>query len=514
MNLTEITLDGETLGASALWSFAKQALNPNAQFKIYVTKAALAKVAAASRYVEKIMSSEKLIYSINTGFGDFRNVRIKDSELRELQRNILLSHSCGVGPAFGRDIVMAMWILRLNTLCRGNSGIRPETFQRIIHMLEAGIIGVVPSRGSVGASGDLAPSAHASLALIGEGECSVPVDGVFKSMAARDALQLKKLEPALLGPKEGLCLINGTQTTTALAIKAWHEGSLALKSANLALAMSIEGFRASHDILHRGVIDGRNHPGVKNCATEVTQWLQPLFASEISKSHENCGEVQDPYSFRCGPQVHGAVADELKRAEEILNREINSSSDNPLLFPESNEAISGGNFHAIFTARVSDNLASALSTLASISERRMAQFMDSKASRLPTFLINNGGLNSGLMMVHVTAAALVSECKSLSFPASVDSIPTNNDREDHVSMGPIAGVKACQVAEHCKMVLAIELLAASQAIDLLRPLKTSNALEGAHKKIRSRVSFIDKDRSFTPDIEAIKELIDQQELFV
>lgn len=512
MNLTEITLDGETLDASTLWSFAKQALNPNAQFKIKVTETALKRVGAAATYVKNIMSSEKLIYSINTGFGDFRNVRIKDSELRDLQRNILLSHSCGVGPAFERDIVMAMWILRLNTLCRGNSGIRPEIFQKIIHMLEAGIIGIVPSRGSVGASGDLAPSAHASLALIGEGQCTIPVDGSFRSMSAADALRLKKLEPAVLGPKEGLCLINGTQTTTALAIKAWYEGSSALKNANLALAMSIEGFRASHHILHKGVIEGRNHPGVRKCADDISKWLSPLFASEVSKSHEDCGEVQDPYSFRCGPQVHGAVADELQRAEEVINREINSSSDNPLVFPESSEAISGGNFHAIFTARVSDSLASALSTLASISERRMAQLMDSKSSRLPTFLINNGGLNSGLMMVHVTSAALVSECKSLSFPASVDSIPTNNDREDHVSMGPIAGIKACQIADHCKTVIAIELLAAAQAVDLLRPLKTSPALEAAHKKIRSRVPFIDKDRSFTPDIEAIKELIDRQEL--
>ncbi len=507
----KITLDGESLDPAKVWQFAARALDPKAQFKIELAPNSKERINAAASFVAEIINGDRAVYGINTGFGNFAEVRVEHSELLNLQRNIILSHACGVGEPLSRDLVMAMWILRLNTACRGNNGIRLSTIEGIISFLEKGILAEVPSRGSVGASGDLCPSAHATLAIIGEGFCTAPIDGEIKRVSVSEALKVFNLKALTLGPKEGLSLLNGTQTTTALAIKAWSEGTTLLRTANLGAAMMIEGLRGSHQIVHDGVLESRNHPGTLKCGNEIKKWLGT--STEISESHKNCSRVQDAYSLRCAPQVHGAISDELDHAEEVLRREINASTDNPLVFADIKETVSGGNFHALYTARVSDALASALTSLANISERRMAQAMDKETSGLPTFLIKNGGLHSGFMMAQTTAAALVSEAKTQSFPASVDSIPTNGDREDHVSMGPGAGFKALQVASLARNVLAIELFAAAQALDMLAPLKSSAAIQKIHATIRKKVAYLEKDRILSTDMKAIEELISSGELF-
>jgi histidine ammonia-lyase len=313
-----------------------------------------------------------------------------------------------------------------------------------------------------------------------------------------------------LHAKEGLGLINGTQTTTSLALKAWFDGSHLLKHANLAAAFSIEALRGSHKIFDPKIAVARNHQGAIKCAEEISSWIAGT--TEVSRSHENCGRVQDPYSLRCAPQVHGAIWEALDWSERILKNEINSSTDNPLVFADDETSLSGGNFHALYTARVSDNLASALTTLASISERRTALLMSKEISLLPAFLTPNGGLNSGFMMAQVTAAALVSESKTLSFPASVDSIPTSDDREDHVSMGVGAGIKLQQIVQNLAHVLSIEILAAAQAIDLLRPLKTSTRLERVHSLIRKSVSKLERDRNLSIDFKNLSTLIEGEHL--
>ena len=506
----KLVLDGETLDPQMAWSFSRAALNPGTQFKIEILPAALQRIQKASEYVTEVARGSKAVYGINTGFGKFAEVAISADKLDTLQRNLILSHACGVGPDLGRDITMAMWVLRLNTFCRGNSGVKPETVAAIIRCIEAGVLPIIPSRGSVGASGDLAPSAHATLLLIGEGEASIPDGKGFKKVAASEALAKVGIKALKLGPKEGLSLINGTQLTTALAIKTWSEGMNLVQHANLALAMSLEGLRASHSVFSEKILLARRHPGALACGQDVAEWIGG--DTEISTSHADCGQVQDPYSLRCAPQVHGCVWDELQRATQVLKDEINSSTDNPLLFPEDQSSVSGGNFHAIFTARVSDTLAASLTVLGSISERRIALAMSPKSSRLPAFLTKDGGLNSGFMMAQVTAAALVSEAKALSHPASVDSIPTSDDREDHVSMGPAAGLKAVQIAENIRGVIAIELMSAAQALDLLAPLKSSARIQSALKMIRARVPTLENDRILSRDIESLSNLIQNQEL--
>ncbi len=509
----KFVIDGEHLKPRSLWHFVAQHANvTKPQFKIEIANAAQNKVKLAAQYVERVVQEGKPVYGINTGFGKFAEVSISIEQLAELQNNLILSHACGVGPLLSREQVMGMWLLRLNTLARGNSGIRLETINRIVTLLEAGVLACIPSKGSVGASGDLAPSAHAVLTLLGEGQCTMPHDGKMVTLSAKEALSKLGLKPLVLAPKEGLALINGTQTTTILATQAWYNGIRLLESANCAAALSIEGLRGTHKIAHPKIAQLRNHPGAVHCAAQIRSWLDG--ASEVAQSHANCGRVQDPYSLRCAPQVHGAIFDELMHAELVLEREMNSSTDNPLLIPEDHLSLSGGNFHAIYTARVSDALSSALTTLGTISERRIALFMNKESSLLPHFLTENGGLNSGFMMAQVTAAALVSECKSLSFPASVDSIPTSGDKEDHVSMGPIAGQKAVQIAENLHSVLAIEFLCGAQALSLLAPLKPAVKLQGIYKKIRAHVPKLERDRILSTDFDQIITMIRQGEFLL
>lgn len=505
-----LTLGDMQLSPSTLWQFARRALDPTKRQAIEYDSQALQRMQRAAKMVAKLVAAEEPVYGINTGFGHFANVVIAPERLIELQMNIVRSHCCGVGDLLPRDVVLAMWLIDLNTICRGNSGLRVETMEAIAGILEAGILACVPSQGSVGASGDLAPAAHAALTLLGEGRCTMPQGDTFVELPAAEALRRAGLAPVRLGPKEGLSLVNGTMLTTALATKVWYEGRYLVEMANLAAAMTIEALGGSRMLCSEQVTQAHGHPGTAECGRQLADWLGE--GSELSAQHAESQWIQDPYSLRCAPQVHGAAWEEFQTSESVLQREMNAAADNPLVFPEEMTALCCGNFHAIYPARVCDRVASALTTLANISERRISQAMRAPRGHLPTFLVRDGGVNSGFMMAQVTAAALVSEAKSLSFPASVDSIPTNLLQEDHVSMGPIAGMKASRIVDNLRRVLAIELLAAAQAIDLQRPRTASPRLEEVHARIRQFVPPVEQDRTLSEDIELIAQKIQEREL--
>lgn len=491
---------------------ALAALDPNVSMKIEIASTAAQRIADAAEMVEAIVSKSTPTYGVNTGFGHFANVMIPRAKVVDLQYNIVRSHCCGVGRSLSRDLVLSMWLIGLHTICLGRSGVRRSTLDAIIQILERGVLALVPSRGSVGASGDLAPLAHAVRALLGEGRCTISDGSGFIELPAEQALRHVAATRVSLGPKEGLSLVNGTHLTTALAVKAWYEGRDLLKIANLSAAMSMAAVGASRSFLHTDLLRAHRHPGTLSCGRQLAAHLD-VDTSEPATVTPN-GWIQDPYSFRCAPQIHGAVWEEMQRAEDVLRDEINASTDNPLLFPESGNVLSGGNFQAIYVARVGDALSSALTTLASICERRISQIMDGKRYGLPTFLVGDGGVNSGFMMAQVTAAALVSECKSLSHPASVDSIPTNCDQEDHVSMGPIACYKALEIVEKLRYVLAIELLVAAQALDLAPGRRCPLNIARVHSRIRQLVPFLDTDRSLSEDIELIARQIELRRILI
>ncbi|MBN1587935.1 MAG: histidine ammonia-lyase [Pirellulales bacterium] len=506
----KISLGRATLSPLMLWESARRALTPNNRFIIEYSGEGLRRIRAAADFLAKLVDAEEPVYGVNTGFGHFANTVIPPEKIVELQYNLVRSHCCGVGEPLPRDLVMAMWLINLNTICQGHSGVRVETMEAVARILEAGILGCVPSQGSVGASGDLAPSAHATLAALGEGQCTMPRGDEFVELPAAEAIRQAGVKPVELGPKEGLSLMNGTALTTALGVKAWYEGSYLLEVANLAAAMSIEALGGARTICAEETLQAHGHPGTIHCGRALAAWLGG--SSGLARLHLDRYQVQDPYSLRCAPQVHGAIWDELQRSGTVLEREINATTDNPLLFPEEMTSNCCGNFHAIYPARVNDCLASALTTLASISERRINLAMRAPRGHLHTFLIDNGGVNSGFMMAHVTAAALVSESKSLSFPASVDSIPTSLNQEDHVSMGPIAGTKVNRIVENLRRVLAIELLAAAQAFFLLRPRRSAPKLAEVYLRIREFVPPLEKDRNLSNDIELIAEKIHSREI--
>lgn len=506
MSTHTIVLDGESLTVNSLWEAARGAVDAQAGFDIQLDGKAKAAIAAAEAFLHELAHSGQTVYGVNTGFGFFARTRISHEDIAKLQHNIIISHSVGVGELLPRDLVMGMWLIMLNSICRGHRGVSLHNVEHIVKTLNAGLLADVPARGSVGASGDLAPMAHAVLALLGEGGASLPQQGGFASVSAKSALDTLGFQPIQLGPKEGLALINGTQLTSAMAAKLIWEGKRLLDTANLIASLMIEAMRASHAFLSPVLMEEQRHEGAAACAKAIREWIGG--ETEISESHHDCDRVQDPYSIRCIPQVHGMVWEELEQARSIIDLEVNATTDNPILFPEENEVIHGGNFHAIYAARVCDRVGMALATLANMSERRIHMAMKHDKSGLPNFLIaEDGGLNSGLMMAQTTAAALVSECKSLSFPASVDSIPTNNDQEDHVSMGPVAGLKALKVLENARYVLAIELLAAAQGLDLLTPLKTSARLEAAKARLRQAIPMLKQDRFLGEDLEKAAKII-------
>jgi len=506
-----ITLDGGPLEPADLFMWASTANDPSVRLTVEFAPEARARVSECAAFVDRLLADGGPVYGLNTGFGHFAERPVPADRLEDLQVNLIRSHACAVGDDLPRDIVQAMWILRLNTLCQGRSGIRLATMDSIVRLLREGVLACVPSRGSVGASGDLAPNAHAVLPLLGEGECTRPnpaSDG-FERVSGAEALSGIGLDPLRLAPREGLALVNGTQLTTALAVKALARALHLWVTANVATALTMEAVGGAFSILEDLVL-ATHHPGTQVAGRQMAGWLEG--STHLHGAAKDERFIQAPYCLRCAPQVHGAVWEELERGRSVLREESRVISDNPLLFPERNEVYSCGNFHAIYPARVSDALASAMTTLGSISERRVNLMMDEKLSGMPRFLVAEGGLNSGMMMLQVTAAALVSECRSLSMPASVDSIPTNCDREDHVSMGPIAGFKAIQIAEHLERIIAIELLAGAQALDLRNHIPLTCRIKRIQRRIRVRVPFLVEDRVLAPDIAVMVEMIRRGEV--
>jgi histidine ammonia-lyase len=459
--------------------------------------AAMNRVAAAAASVERIVASGETVYGINTGFGSLANTRIPDDRLAELQRNLILSHSAGLGEPLPRHVTRLMIVLKVLGLGRGHSGVRPAIIDALQALLDRDAMPLIPGRGSVGASGDLAPLAHLIAALMGHGN----IDLAGEIMPASAALEKLGTQPLELGPKEGLALINGTQASTAIALDALFIGERVFAAALAAGAISVDALKGSAKPFDPRLSQLRGQPGQIRVAAEIAALLQ---GSEILASHGRCGRVQDPYSFRCQPQVMGAALDLLANAARTLTIEAAAVTDNPILFPDSNEAVSGGNFHAQPVAFAADIIAIAMCEVGSMSERRTAVLIDPKMSGLPPFLVEDSGVNSGLMIPHVTAAALVSENKSLAHPASVDSIPTSAGQEDHVSMAPIAALKAAKIARNAAGVVAVELIAAAQGVDHHAPLKTSARLQEVHAKVRAITPHFTADRYWADDMAALQ----------
>ena len=437
------------------------------------------------------------VYGVNTGFGLLANTAIPADRLAELQTNLILSHSAGLGEPLPRHVTRLMIVLKLLGLGRGYSGVRPLVIDALQALLDRDAMPVIPSQGSVGASGDLAPLAHLIAALMGEGGSTSPAT-FFPARKALDKLGMKPLE---LGPKEGLALINGTQASTAIALDALFMAERVFAAAIAAGALSVDALKGSAKPFDPRISALRGQPGQIRVAAAIADFLD---GSEILASHGRCGKVQDPYSFRCQPQVMGASLDLLANAARTLTIEAGAVTDNPIVFPDEDSAISGGNFHAQPVAFAADTIAMAICEIGSISERRTAVLVDPKMSGLPAFLTDDPGINSGLMIPQVTAAALVSENKSLAFPASVDSIPTSAGQEDHVSMAPIAARKACQIARNAAGVIAVELIAAAQGIDCHAPLKTSAKLQAVHAKVRAISPRLESDRYWSDEMAALQ----------
>ena len=468
--------------------------------RIELDPAARTGISAALNAVRSIIDEDRTAYGINTGFGLLAQTRIPSEQLEQLQRNLVLSHSAGVGGFLPVSVVRLIMSLKVLSLARGYSGVRPEVIDTLIAVHNAGLVPAIPSKGSVGASGDLAPLAHMALALLGEGQMLREGDIV----PAADALAEVGIAPLTLAPKEGLALLNGTQVSTALALAALFQCERLFSAAVVGGALSTDALKASKAPFDRRIHEARGQPGqIRIAAT----YLALLEDSEIMESHVNCGRVQDPYSLRCQPQVMGACLDLMNNAARTLVIEANAATDNPLIFPDSGDVISGGNFHAEPVAFAADTLALAIAEIGALSERRTAIMVDPKMSGLPAFLVDHSGLNSGFMIAQVTAAALASENKSLAHPASVDSLPTSANQEDHVSMATFAGHRLLEMVQNSVYIVAIELLAAAQGIDFNAPHKTSPVLKDMHQEIRAAVPFYDRDRQFSPDIESIAALV-------
>jgi histidine ammonia-lyase len=448
--------------------------------------------------VRRVVSSGETSYGINTGFGAFANRQISAEQAEQLQYNLVRSHTCGVGPALPDTLVRRIMLLKANSLAVGCSGIRPLVVETLLGLLNAGVVPVIPSQGSVGASGDLAPLAHLALALIGEGEANLGGEPLRNG----EVLDAAGLAPVTLQPKEGLALLNGTQVSAALALEGYRLGRLLLETAIVAGSLSVEGLAGSFAPFDPRIHEARGLPGQIRVAEDFRALLT---ASEINASHKDCDRVQDPYAVRCMPQVFGAVADTLDHAARVLETESNGVSDNPLVFGD--EVLSGGNFHAEPVGFVADFMGIAVAELASMSERRIDLLARRVNPKLNLFLAAEPGLESGFMIAHVTSAALASENKTMAHPASVDSIPTSAGQEDHVSMAPWAGRKLLNICDNTATILAIELLAATQAIDAQRPLKTSEPLEAVYERIRAVVPPVSGDRRLDRETGALRNAV-------
>lgn len=494
-----IQIDGRSMDLASLLEVALKrvsvAIDPNA----------MGQVARARAFVERLAGEGRPVYGVTTGFGKFSEVSISADAAAELQRNLIRSHACGVGKPFDTATVRAIMLLRANALSRGYSGVAPATLQLLVDMLNMGVHPVIPEQGSVGASGDLCPLAHLVLVMLGEGRAEF--GGELQDGAS--ALRNAGLAPIILGAKEGLALINGTQMMNAVGALTLAQVQIIAKTADITAALSNEALRGTDAAYDPRIQQLRAYPGQAGVAGNLRRLLE---GSEIRQSHRDCSKVQDAYSLRCVPQVHGASREAIRHIASILDTEMNSVTDNPLLFPEDGDVISGGNFHGQPLALALDYLGIAVAEWANISERRIERLLNPALSGLPAFLTSEGGLNSGMMIAQYTAAALVSENKVLAHPASVDSIPTSANQEDHVSMGSIAARKARTMALHTAHVLAIEAMAAAQGIEFLKPLAPARGTGAAYRIVRSVVPPLEQDRVLYEDIDRLTELITEGRL--
>ncbi|PIF90287.1 histidine ammonia-lyase [Acidovorax sp. 62] len=459
---------------------------------------ALAGMQAAQAVVQRIVDEDQVVYGINTGFGKLASTKIAHDRLAELQRNLVLSHSVGTGDALPDGVVRLILATKAVSLARGHSGIRPAIVDALLALANANVLPVIPAKGSVGASGDLAPLAHLSCVLIGEGQAKV--NGQVVSGA--EAMRSIGLQPFVLGPKEGLALLNGTQVSTALALAGLFGAENVLAAGLVAGCLSLEAIKGSVKPFDARIHEARGQLGQIAVAAAVRGLLE---GSEIDPSHPNCGRVQDPYSIRCVPQVMGACLDNLQHAARVLRIEANAASDNPLVFTDTGEVISGGNFHAEPVAFAADIIALAVAEIGAISERRMALLLDTGLSGLPAFLIRDSGVNSGFMIAQVTAAALAAENQCLANPSSVTSLPTSANQEDHVSMATYGARRLADMVNNAAVVVGVEAMAAAQGMEFDRSLKSSPLIEAQFAAIRQRVSFLEQDRYLAPDIDAMRE---------
>lgn len=487
--MSTIYIDGNSLNLEKIEEVAYK------RTPIALTEACIQKVNKCRDYVEKIIDKGELVYGLNTGFGKLSSIAIPRDNIAELQVNLIRSHSTSVGPAYTLEQTRAIMLLRINVLAKGHSGIRLETLQTLVDMLNKGVHPIIPMRGSVGASGDLSPLSHLALTLIGEGEAEF--EGEIISGA--EAMQRAGIKPVQLQAKEGLALNNGTQVMTALGVLNLLEAERLCKYADIIAACTIDAMKGTPSAFDSLVHKLRPHKGQIASASNISNLMNN---SPLRESHINCENVQDPYSLRCTPQVHGAVRDAIDYVRGVLEVEINSATDNPLIFPDEEKVISGGNFHGEPLAICLDTLALAISELASISERRIEQMLNPALNRgLTPFLAKNPGIDSGYMIVQLTAASLVSENRVLAHPACVDNIPTSANQEDFVSMGSVSANKLIQVVENVRTVLAIELMVAAQALDQ-RNIPSSSVLEKVKSSFRQIVPTLQEDRITYPDINA------------
>ncbi len=492
--MKEIIITGQDLTIEDVVMVARQG------YGVRIHPEALDRIKKSREIVDGFVEREEVVYGITTGFGKFSDIIISRDETRLLQKNLIMSHACGVGEPFSTDITRAVMLLRANTLCKGLSGIRPETLNLLVDMINRGVHPLIPQKGSLGASGDLAPLAHMVLVMIGEGRAEFGGE----KMAGPEALNRAGLEPVILSSKEGLALINGTPVMTAAAALAVYDAGLLMKTADLNAALTLEALRGIINAFDPRVHEARGHRGQIRSARNIFSLVEG--SEYVTRQGEL--RVQDAYALRCTPQVHGACRDSIDYVRGVIGRELNAATDNPLIFPDSSEVISGGNFHGEPVALAMDFLGIALAELANISERRLERLVNPQLNNgLPAFLARHGGLNSGFMITQYSAAALVSENKVLAHPASVDSIPSSANQEDHVSMGTIAARKAGEIKDNTANVLAIELLAAVQAIDLQGGRKMGKGTRGVYEMVREKVAFLEEDRIMHEDMEKVAGLV-------
>ncbi|MFQ6002550.1 MAG: histidine ammonia-lyase [Candidatus Zixiibacteriota bacterium] len=492
-----VSIDGEDL---TLEQTEEVALG---KASVRIDPRAISKINKCRKYIEKIVDTQKTVYGINTGFGKLCRERISKKDIEKLQENLILSHALSVGPVFCEEEVRAIMLLRANVLAKGYSGVRLELIQTLVDMINKSVHPMIPEKGSVGASGDLAPLAFIALVMMGKGWAFYK----GKLMEGRRALKNAGIKPLKFSAKEGIAMINGTCVMAALGVLSLLKAERLSELADMAGAVSLEATLCTPVAFDQNIQKVRRYKGQREVARNLINLTKQ---SQIREFHKACPKVQDPYSFRCMPQVHGAVRDALSYVRSVLSIETNSATDNPLIFPDRDKVISGGNFHGEPVALALDFLGIAISELASISERRIASLMNPEISDLPAFLAKEPGLNSGFMLAHIVAASLVSENKSLSHPASVDSIPTSNNQEDHVSMGTIAARKVREIINNTEEVLAIEFLAASQGIDFRAPLKPGIGTGKIYKQIRKVIPPVTKDRLLVGDVVKMKELMRTQ----